>query len=309
MSRAAVIKCFAKINLFLDVVCKRADGYHNIETIFQTISLHDVMELELTPSEMDVTCDDPTVPTDRSNLALKAFLRLKEATGCKGGVRIKIKKNIPPGSGLGGGSSNAAAALVALNRMLGGGLSEEQLRGIARDLGADVPFFISGGLAAAWQIGDRLMTLPPIPESFIVIAVPDKLRVSTPQAYAMTGAPNCLDPGPESFSECSDRLKACVQALSSDRPAAENDDALSILHNALERPVFSRYPAIAELKDLLLAAGAGAALMSGSGSAVFGVADSIKHANQIKSAVEESSGASCFAAQTLDRGWELIQKP
>ena len=152
MSRAAVIKCFAKINLFLDVVCKRADGYHNIETIFQTISLNDVMELELTPSEMEVTCDDPTVPTDRSNLALKAFLRLKEATGCKGGVRIKIKKNIPPGSGLGGGSSNAAAALVALNRMLGGGLSEEQLRGIARDFGADVPFFISGGLAAAFDL-------------------------------------------------------------------------------------------------------------------------------------------------------------
>ena len=114
MSRTAIIKCFAKINLFLDVVCKRADGYHNIETIFQTISLHDVMELELTPSETEVICDDPTVPTDESNLALKAFLRLKKATGRENGIRIKIKKNIPPGSGLGGGSSNAAAALVAL---------------------------------------------------------------------------------------------------------------------------------------------------------------------------------------------------
>jgi 4-diphosphocytidyl-2-C-methyl-D-erythritol kinase len=305
VARRAVIKSFAKINLFLDVICRRRDGYHNIETVFQTVGLSDMMEIEVASTGVEIGCDDPTVPTDESNLAYKAFLGLKEALGYRGGVRMRIQKNIPPCSGLGGGSSNAAATLVALNHLLGGGLSDDQLREVARDIGADVPFFISGGLAAAWQIGDKVEPLPALPESFIVLAVPRDVGVSTPAAYRMVAAPECEGPVPERLSECSGRLKACVKALDSPSPLSMNDEVGAVLHNSLEKPVFSLHPEIAELKALLLAAGAKGALMSGSGSAVFGLAESFEHAGEIERAVGRSASCKRFTVGTVDCGSEL----
>jgi len=298
VAKKAVINSFAKINLYLDVICKRPDGYHNIETIFQAVSLGDIVEIELVRSGTTLICEHPAVPTDESNLAMKAFFKLKEATGYDGGVRIEIRKSVPPGSGLGGGSSNAAAVLLALNRLMEGEAPPERLRAIARELGADVPFFLTGGLAAAWQIGDRILQLPSLPESFIVIAVPRELAVSTAGIYAMLDAPRCRAGDPKSFDECSDGLKACARALAP--PARLPEAALdgSVLHNALEGPVISRHPEIGETKRLLLEGGARAALMSGSGSAVFGLADSEKQADEIKTVVEKSSSCDCFVTRT-----------
>ncbi len=305
MARRAVITSFAKINLFLDVVCKRRDGYHNIETVLQTVGLSDVMEIEVTSTGVEISCDDPAVPTDESNLACKAFLGLKEALGYRGGVRIRIEKNIPPRSGLGGGSSNAAATLVALNHLLEGGLSDDRLREIAAGIGADVPFFISGGLAAAWRIGDKLAPLPAPPRSLIVLAIPRDLGVSTAAAYRMVAAPECEGPVPEKLSECSGRLNACVKALDSPSPLGMNEEVGTVLHNSLEQPVFSLHPEIAELKALLLGAGAKGALMSGSGSAVFGLAESFEHAEEIMRAVGRSASCTCLTVATVGCGSEL----
>lgn len=305
MAKRAVIKSFAKINLFLDVICKRRDGYHNIETVFQTVGLNDVLEMETASAGVEINCDDPAVPTDESNLACKAFLSLKETLGYDGGVRMRIGKNIPPRSGLGGGSSNAAATLVALNHLLRGGLSDGQLREIARGIGADVPFFISGGLAAAWQIGDKIEPLTPLPASFIVLVVPRDVGVSTPAAYRMVAAPDCEGPAPERLSECGGRLKGCVKALDSSSSLSMNNDVGAVLHNSMEKPVFSAYPKIAELKALLLDAGAKGALMSGSGSAVFGLAESVEHAREIERAVGRSASCRCFIVETVGCGSEL----
>jgi 4-diphosphocytidyl-2-C-methyl-D-erythritol kinase len=304
-SRKALINSFAKINLFLDVVCKRDDEYHNIETILQTISLSDMIEIELTSGGVEISCDNPAIPTDENNLAYRAFLSLKDALNYEGGVKIGLKKNIPIGSGLGGGSSNAAATLAALNYLLHGGLSELQLHDIARDIGADVPFFISGGLAAAWQIGDRMKLLPPLPQSFLVLAIPGNVSVSTSAAYAMLSMPPCKGYMPEKFSDCSDRLRHCVKALDSSRPLSLNHALNAILYNSFEKPVFAHHLEMAELKALLMKAGAKGALMSGSGSAVFGIADSFEDANRIQEKVAKSGVYPCFVVHTIDCGSEL----
>jgi len=307
VSTAAVIKCFAKINLYLDVICRRPDGYHNIETVFQTIDLCDILQVELTPSGIEVACDDPAVPADESNLACRAFLGIKGATDYDGGVRISIEKNIPPGSGFGGGSSNAAATLVALNRMLEAGITIERLQGIAHGLGADVPFFLTGGLAAAWGIGDRIEPLPPLPKAAIVVAIPRDLAVSTAEAYGMLGAPARGEYDPDTLSGCTDGLKSRANALRAGGAMSEICARGSILRNSLEGPVFSRHPEIERLKQAMIEAGAKGALMSGSGSAVFGLAESEENADMIVKELDALSICDCHTANTTDQGWQWVQ--
>ena len=304
--KKTVIHCPAKINLFLDVICKRPDGYHNIETIFQTISLSDSLEIELAASGTTITSNNSSIPLDETNLAVKAFRKLAGIVTYNGGIRIHIEKNIPPEAGLGGGSSNAAATLLAMNHLLQAGMSEAQLCALGGELGADVPFFIFGGLAAAWQIGDKMLQLPPLPGSHLVVAIPHNVAVSTKEAYGTLGAAECKNALPESLSDCSERLRANVGALRSSTPLPDIEKITSILYNAFEQPVFTQYPAIARMKDALLAAGARGALMSGSGSAVFALADSSEHAREIKDTVESASNCKCLVAQTIDGGcaWE-----
>jgi 4-diphosphocytidyl-2-C-methyl-D-erythritol kinase len=309
VAKIVVIKSLAKINLYLDVICRRPDGYHNIETVFQTISLCDVLRIELIPAGIEVTCDNPAVPTDESNLACRAFLELSKAVGYEGGIRLDLKKNIPPGSGLGGGSSNAAATLAALDEMLGSGLPKEQLWDIARGLGADVPFFLTGGVAAAWGIGDKIEPLPPMPESFVVIAVPRGLAVSTAVAYGMLQAPECGEYNPQNISDCDDELKSRADALRSGGPLSEINSTKPILHNSLEEPVFSRHPEIAGLKKTLIEAGATGALMTGSGSAVYGLAESEERAHKLRETLEKQGGCDCFVAKTTDEGRQAVDSP
>ena len=305
MTDRAVIECFAKVNLFLDVLCKRRDGYHNIETIFQSISLSDVIEIELARSGISIECDNPSIPTDESNLAFTAFHRFAEAVGYSGGIHVSIRKCIPAGSGLGGGSSNAAATLVALNHLLQAGMTSDRLLEFARDIGADVPFFVRGGLAAAWEIGERFEWLPPLPESFLVVAAPRDIMVSTKTAYDLIEAPDCSDPVAETLSECSDRLRDRVNALEGNIPLAHSGALGSFLDNLFEKPIFSRHPEVEDLKKALLAAGAKGALMSGSGSSVFGFAESPDHADAIKTSIEKAFECDCFVARTINRGWDL----
>ncbi|MBI4832082.1 MAG: 4-(cytidine 5'-diphospho)-2-C-methyl-D-erythritol kinase [Candidatus Lindowbacteria bacterium] len=307
MAKRAFIKSFAKVNLYLDVICKRPDGYHNIETIFQTVSLADSIEIELTPSVIRIYSDHPLVPADENNLAFKAFVVFKKAVGYHGGVRISLRKRVPPGSGLGGGSSNAAALIVGLNHLLRAGLTEEHMRRIGARIGADVPFFISGGLAAAWRLGDKLKLLVPESRSYIVVAIPRGVAVSTVAAYKMVSAPKCNGTAPRSLSQCSDKLKTFVSALGLRKSLSENEGVISLLRNSLEGPIFARHPEIERVKNSLLKAGARGALMTGSGSAVFGLASSLAHARKIKKTVEKSRVCDCFVTRTTNSGSVLSE--
>ena len=309
MAERALIKTFAKINLYLDVICRRPDDYHNIETIFQTIDLCDTLDIELAPFGIDVTCNHPAVPPDETNLVARAFIALKEATDYTGGIRIAIEKNIPPGSGLGGGSSNAAATLAALNQMLGCGLPDRRLREMASRLGADVPFFLSGGRAAAWGIGDKIMPMPASQESWLVTAVPRDLTVSTPEAYARLHAPACNEYNPESFTECTKGLMSRAKTLGKRRPMHEIRGIESMLHNSLEDSVFSRHPEILRLKEAAIEAGARCALMTGSGSAVYGLAISEKDARSIASKLGDLADCDCFAVKTTSHGMQDLDLP
>ncbi|RJP17148.1 MAG: 4-(cytidine 5'-diphospho)-2-C-methyl-D-erythritol kinase [Candidatus Abyssobacteria bacterium SURF_5] len=300
MAKSILIPSFAKINLFLDIICKRPDGYHNIETVFQTIDLHDDVSLELRPSGLKIECDDPSVPSDSSNLAAKAFSALRPALNYEGGVRITLRKRIPPGSGLGGGSSNAAAVLKGLKCLFQEQVSEQFLMETARQLGADVPFFLFGGLAAGWGKGERLERISPLPASFLVVAVPAGVSVSTALAYGKVRAPQCAGPPPAELSGCSESLKTFLKALDPSLPLSANASAIQLLYNELEEPALGMFPEIGRLKNRMLEAGAKAALMTGSGSAVFGIADSLSHAQRIRSKLEASCPCRGFTVSTIN---------
>lgn len=306
MAKPLIVRSFAKINLFLDIICKREDGYHNIETVFQSIDMHDHVSLELLPSGLDIHCDDAEVPSDLRNLAVKAFLAIQQALDYRGGVRILITKRIPPGSGLGGGSSNAAAVLRAVNHLLNGGIPNEELHQMAQALGADVPFFLTGGLAAAWGIGERLEVLPPFPESSLVIAVPAEVTVSTALAYSKVDVPRCSGAPPKNLRECTESMQSFVDSLSGSLPLHANAPLMRAMFNELEGPVFALFPQVARLKQCMLECGVKAALMSGSGSAVFGLAETPDDAHLIRRKIAASFPCKAFVAATGGSGADWL---
>ncbi|HYI08711.1 MAG TPA: 4-(cytidine 5'-diphospho)-2-C-methyl-D-erythritol kinase [Thermoanaerobaculia bacterium] len=224
------VRSYAKINWSLRITGKRPDGFHDLETVFQTISLHD--DLTFTPADRTtLTCDDPTIPTDDTNLVLRAARAVNAAP-----VAIELRKRIPAGGGLGGGSSNAAATLMAL----GNG----DLRDIALHLGSDVPFFLLGGTAYATGRGEVLTPLPPMTGIPLLLVLPEE-GVLTKDAFA--------------------RITRYSPPLGL---AAYRDFAN--FTNDFEEPVFATLPRLRELKERLLENGAFYASMSGSGSTLFG---------------------------------------
>jgi 4-diphosphocytidyl-2-C-methyl-D-erythritol kinase len=248
---------YAKVNLYLDVTGRRPDGYHELISLVCGIDLADTLRLQLNAGKDRVTCLHPDVPEDASNLALKAARRFFEAAGRDGHVDIVIEKRIPVGAGLGGGSSDAAAVLAALNTRFGRPLSHGTLLSIGRRIGADVPFFINGGPALAEGIGERLTPWPHLPANPLVLIYPGK-PVSTAEVYrnlnlGLTGTPK-------------------ISKRNIFRQLRENEtDVCQLMYNALEPPAIALFPEIADAKQALMDSGADAALMSGSGSSVFGV--------------------------------------
>lgn len=190
MSDWEIIPSFAKINLGLNVLKKREDGYHSIESIFQTISLHDNLHLKLEGDIIEVSSSSNDVPNGKSNLVYKAIKMFKDYTGESIGLNVRIEKNIPVKSGLGGGSSNAATILLTLNRFFGYPLNIDELILIASKLGSDVPFFIRGGTAYATGRGEQLEWKEDIPELYIILILPS-FGVSTEWAYKMWD--KCVD--------------------------------------------------------------------------------------------------------------------
>jgi len=247
------VKSFAKINLGLEIVGKRPDGYHDIRTLFQTISLCDEIDLEpAPPGVIELAGDDPRIAWDRTNLVDRAARKVLEKAGPEAGARIAVRKSIPAGGGLGGGSSNAAVTLIALDRMWGTGLGESGLAGLARGLGADVPFFLKGGLCLGEGIGDRLTPLPDLAPLPCLLVFPP-FSIPTPLIYAGVD-PALTSPGKDS---------KIVRFL-------ESGD-FGLLENDLERVIFRAYPETERWKSFFREQGALVSQVSGSGSAVYGI--------------------------------------
>ncbi len=252
-----VIKSFAKLNLGLVIKGKREDGYHNIETLFQEISLYDDVSVELSDNPgVEMVCNLASLPCDDSNLMVMAANRLLEISGTDKGVFLSLNKRIPIGAGLGGGSGNAALVLVELNRLLGLGLSISELKEIAVGLGSDVPFFIAGGGCFAEGVGEKLVSVD-IPAFWAILVCPD-IHISTAGVYGdtrllLTSRSNCI----RVTLLCARRGDLAALARS--------------LVNDLEYVVFSKHTEIPVIKSALLNNGALGALMSGSGSTVFGM--------------------------------------
>ncbi len=258
--RQIKLKAMAKINLGLDVVRRREDGYHDLRMIMQTIRLFDHVKMSATRSTgVRVKTNLRYLPTDKGNHAFQAAQMLLDEFNIKGGVFIELKKHIPVAAGLAGGSSDAAAVLVGMNLLYNLGLSQEELCQRGVKIGADVPYCIVRGTVLAEGIGDRLTPLPHIPECRIVIAKPD-IRVSTKFVYTHLN-----------LTEQTQHPQIDEQIDAIRRGDLVKMSALC--SNVLESVTIPAHPQIAALKEAMLAQGALNAMMSGSGPTVFGIFD------------------------------------
>lgn len=268
MARAARIDCPAKINLFLEVLGRRPDGYHDIETIFQTVSLADTVTVALEGEGIEVTSDDPALPAGEGNLAGRAARALLEAARAAPaprlprGVRIRIAKRIPVGAGLGGGSADAAGTLVALAGLLGLGWGADRLEEVGASVGSDVPFLVRGGTALGEGRGERLTRLPPLEPVPILLAKPP-VTVATRWAY-------------DNLRRNLTR-RIPLPTIAPREGVLGTETVSASVWNAFEDLVMGAYPAVREARDRMLAAGATCALMTGTGPTVFGLfADAAK---------------------------------
>jgi 4-diphosphocytidyl-2-C-methyl-D-erythritol kinase len=281
---------FAKINWTLRVLGKRGDGYHEIATVLQIISLCD--ELVFARREDDqivLTCDDPAIPVDDSNLVVRAA----RALSSQHGADIKLLKRIPARGGLGGGSSNAAVALVTLNRLWRLGLEDKDLRQIGAQVGADVPFFFAGGTAFATGTGTRIGEVGDAPRQYLIVVTPN-VAISTATAYAALNAPSLTTS--DSVSILSSSFTEPFSGDSSQWP----------LHNDFEGVIFEIEPEIRRAKLALLDAGARGALLAGSGSSVFGIFTDEGARDQALDKLRCEAGWRVFACHTLSRN-EYLQ--
>jgi len=252
-------RAFAKVNLYLEVLGRRPDGYHAVETVLQSVGLYDVLHFVPRPSGVSLLCDAPDVPADEDNLcmrAARALLRTAGRTEPPRGVRIDLYKNIPVAAGFGGGSADAAATLVALEHFWSLDLEKDVLEELARDLGADVPFCLQGGTALGKGRGDVLTPLPGIHPTWFLIVFPG-LRVSSAWAYERLG----MGLTRRAHTLSMNRLRTILTRY---------PEAARGLFNRLEDAVCPAQPLVGEITSRLLRLGAAAALMSGSGSGVFG---------------------------------------
>lgn len=283
------LPCFAKINLTLRVIGKREDGYHEISTIFQTISVHDqLIVIHRDDERIDLSCNERRIPTDDSNLVMRAAKALKQFAGVRQGAELALLKRIPAKAGLGGGSSNAAATLLGLNELWECGLSIDELSKLGSDLGADVPFFFYGGTASGTGTGSRVSSLSDQPTKKLVIITP-AASVSTKDAYKALNAPSLTSQNPIS-----------ILTSSFAEPVLNGGDQ-SPLHNDFEAVIFEMKPEIERAKNALLDAGARGALLTGSGSSVFGLFDDDADRQRGINNLEIESGWRVFSCSTISR--------
>jgi 4-diphosphocytidyl-2-C-methyl-D-erythritol kinase len=294
MKKSVRLPAFAKVNLCLHVLGRRPDGYHELRTIFQTISLRDTLELSLVSKDgISLEVNDTALPAGPENLVWRAIDAMRKELDLKSGVHARLEKRIPVARGLGGGSSDAAAALIGMLRLTKKTVPLERLMEIAASLGADVPFFLFGGRALAVNRGDEIYPLPNVPKQSILVVSPKDIGVSTKDAYQWLSAEltKRLEP-PKIWGFC---------ALCWSRQEAVSND--------FEGPVFRRHPRLGEIRDGLLKRGAADAALAGSGSAVFGIFRNPARARRAARAFPEDS---VFVVETVSRenygralGWRV----
>ena len=246
-------KSFAKINIGLKIINQRNDKYHNIETIFQELEFHDTITLTKINEGYELSSNTIDFPISSSTTCAQAYLRLKKEFSNLKGVKINVHKNIPAGSGLGGGSSNAASTIIGINDLYDLGLTRRQLKNIAQDIGADVPFFIKGGIQYGQGIGDNLSPLN-VNLPYSVLLVLPKHSVNTRWAY----------------SQIRNKLEIPTKSVNFAELIEEESIPFQFFENDFEKIVFSTYPEIELIKNQLLDNNARFASLSGSGSTVFG---------------------------------------
>lgn len=268
-------RSYAKINLYLEVLKKRRDGYHNIETLFQTVSLYDELTF-LDDTVISMTCTGENLDTGTSNLVYRAAMMLKEHTDYPRGARIQLVKRIPVSAGLAGGSGNAAATLIALNKLWDLRLTTPQLLPLARKLGADVTYCLYGGTVAATLRGDCLSPLPPASGLWFVLVHPS-IAVSAGQVY---GSPQLTLSAETPFAGRTPGFRKAIRALA-------QRDMTRVIFNRMEYPVFSETNNLAAIKAQLLECGCEAAGMSGSGPTLFGVCNSQQQALRVAESMKQ----------------------
>lgn len=273
------LRAYAKINLFLDVTGRRSDGYHDILSLMQTVSLYDTVTVSVEDDEsgaITLACDSSAIPCDGRNLAYRAAEAFYNALGYRKSTHIRVEKRIPVSAGLAGGSTDAAAVLVGLNRLCGMPFSEDKLCTVGKALGADIPFCILGGTAEVCGIGEVLAPLPDLPIFPMVVA---KLGdgVSTPEAYRL------LDGMFEGFAGkyaggtvCKERYGALLAALRD----TDSKRVAESIYNIFEYAILPKHGEASELKRFFLSNGAIGAMMSGSGPSVFGIFEDIETARR-----------------------------
>lgn len=258
MENTLTLKALAKINLGLDVLGRRENGYHDVRMVMQTIYLYDNVTIEkIAESEIQVETNLSFLPCDENNIAYKAAKLLMDEFGISGGVKITLEKHIPVAAGLAGGSSNAAAVLVGMNRLFELGLSQEELMERGVKLGADVPYCIMRGTALAKGIGEILTPLAPLPKCYVLIAKP-ATSVSTKVVYEKLDSKE-IEQHPD------------IDGIIAGLEAGDLDQVCASMGNVLERVTIEDHPIIEEIKDVMKEFGALNAMMSGSGPTVFGI--------------------------------------
>lgn len=292
------LPAFAKINWNLRVLDKRLDGYHEVETVLQTISLQDTLHFEpVRSNDITLVCDKPDIPTDDSNLIVRAARALQSRKGVTGGVRIYLDKVIPSRAGLGGASANAAVTLIGLARLWETEVSSAELDEIGSALGADVPFFFHGGRALAKGTGTSITRLPDLPEQPLLVVTPS-VGVSTAEAYASLDSVTLTTNRTESILSIS---HAAVNSPDSDQWLKRE-----YLHNDFQRVIFDIEPEIERASSSLVKAGATGVLLAGSGSSVFGIFENLEAQQRARHWALWEPGWQIFPCVTLSREEYLL---
>ncbi|WCJ58412.1 4-(cytidine 5'-diphospho)-2-C-methyl-D-erythritol kinase [Fontisphaera persica] len=279
-----------KVNLLLNILGRRPDGFHELETLFFPLPLHDRLVFETTASGSGIglTCTHPELPTGPENLVYRAAQSFFAATGLPPAVRIHLEKNLPLAAGLGAGSANAAVTLDTLNEMHGRPLSTARLHELAAALGSDVPFFLQGRPALAFGRGERLESLPELPalKNLAVLLVHPGFGVSTAWAY------RALADFPEALNGRPGRARQLAEALLGGTLA----EAAPHFYNALEAPVLRKYPLLQWFQDFFREQGAVVALMSGSGSTTFALLPTLEAAEKARASLQAIYQAPLWSA-------------
>ena len=284
------LRAMAKINLGLDIIGKREDGYHEVRMIMQTIRMYDVLEIrKKTSPGISLSTNLPYIPCDERNLVYKAAKILMDEFHVEEGLSMKLTKSVPVAAGMAGGSSDAAAAFVGVNRLFHLGLSQEELMKRAVQVGADVPYCVMRGTALAEGIGEKLTRLPDLPGCYILIGKPG-INVSTMTAY-------------ENLDLNEIRRRPDIDGMIRD---IKNKDLYSMtgkMENVFEPGIMAKYPVIREIRDLMEKQGALKAMMSGSGPTVFGIFDDAGKMQNAARALKKSGLAkTVFATRTYKPG-------